>query len=130
MKVNAERRRHTYDLRVRSAEFKLGGQVYYFTPCRHRYTKRANSRPFTVHIDKLKFCFSEEAQEEDGATLDQSASGEIDDGRPKCVTGRPVRYPQYGNGTLNCVGPNGPVLVSDSNSEDDPDAGDEFSTDA
>lgn len=36
LKIMAERRRHTYDLRVRPSEFKLGTHVWYFTPRRYQ----------------------------------------------------------------------------------------------
>ena len=78
--VAAQRRKKAYDIRTRPAEFKEGDRVYYFYP--RRYTKRSpkwqrmytgpytvtrilppanvviqrsrRSRPFVVHVDKLK----------------------------------------------------------------------------
>jgi len=83
LRVAAERRKTTYDIRVRIAEFTVGDWVWYLYPRRYRsrspkwqknYTgpylitrviepvnyvlqKTARSKPFVVHADKLKRCY-------------------------------------------------------------------------
>ena len=83
LRVAAERRRKTYDIRVKKTEFTVNEWVWYWYP--RRYTKRSpkwqsmytgpyliiraiepvnfllqrtpRSKPFVVHMDKLKKCF-------------------------------------------------------------------------
>ena len=85
LKVAAERRKRTYDIRVRKADFRVGEWVWYWYP--RRYTKRspkwqkmyvgpflvtriiepvnyviqrsARAKPIVVHVDKLKRCYGE-----------------------------------------------------------------------
>jgi len=84
LQVAAERRKRSYDVRVKKAEYSRGDWVWYYYP--RRYTRRSpkwqkmytgpylvirvippvnyvvqksqRSRPFVVHCDKLKRCFS------------------------------------------------------------------------
>ena len=83
LKVASERRKRTYDIRVKKAEFQVGDWVWYWYP--RRYVKRspkwqkmyvgpflivrviepvnyviqrsAHTKPMVVHADKLKKCF-------------------------------------------------------------------------
>jgi len=82
-RANPERRKKEYNIKVKVEEFKVGDWVYYYYP-RHfqshsikwqksyigRYLvvrimepvncfiqKSAKSKPFVVHVDKLKTCF-------------------------------------------------------------------------
>ena len=83
LRVSAERRKKTYDVRVKKAEFAVGDWVWYWYP--RRYTqkspkwqkmyvgpylitrviqpvnyvlqKSSRSKPFVVHADKLKKCY-------------------------------------------------------------------------
>ena len=85
LRASAERRRKAYDVRVRTEEFKVGDWVFYHYPRRFQsrsakwqkaYTgpylvvrliepvncvlqKSAKSKPFVVHLDKLKKCYGE-----------------------------------------------------------------------
>jgi transposase InsO family protein len=85
LRVAAERRKKTYDVKVKKAEFHVGEWVWYWYP--RRYTKRSHkwqkmyvgpyliiraiepvnfviqkspqSKPLVVHVDKLKKCYGE-----------------------------------------------------------------------
>jgi len=83
LEIAAERRKRSYDMKVRKAEFSAGDWVWYWYPRRYlkrspkwqqMYTgpylitrfiapvnyvlqKSAKSKPFVVHTDKLKKCF-------------------------------------------------------------------------
>ena len=85
LQVNAERRKKTYDVRVKKANFALGDWVWYYYP--RRYTRKSpkwqkmydgpfliirviepvnymiqrspRARKIVVHVDKLKKCFGE-----------------------------------------------------------------------
>jgi transposase InsO family protein len=83
LQVAAERRKKSYDIKVRKTEFKVGDWVWYWYPRRYQkkspkwqqmYTgpylitrfigpvnyvlqKSIKSKPFVVHADKLKRCF-------------------------------------------------------------------------
>jgi transposase InsO family protein len=85
LQVAAERRKTTYDIRVRKREFEVGIWVWYYYPRRYQhrspkwqklYTgpylviraippvnfvlqKSARSKPFVVHIDKMKKCYGQ-----------------------------------------------------------------------
>jgi hypothetical protein len=85
LRVAAERRKRTYDIRVKTSEYVVGDWVWYWYPRRYQkkspkwqksYTgpylivraiepvnyvlqKSVRSKPFVVHIDKLKRCFGE-----------------------------------------------------------------------
>src|SRR5664279_550911 len=84
LRVAAERRKKAYDIRVRDVEFKRGEWVWYYYPRRYikkspkwqkHYTgpylitrvivpvnfvlqKSEKAKPFVVHTDKLKKCYS------------------------------------------------------------------------
>lgn len=116
LKVAAERRKHSYDLRVRPASFAIGDVVLYYTPRRYQgrspklqrmYTgpfkvvgqrsavnyvlqKSPQSKPFVVHIDKLRLHRGAEPE----AEITNSAPPEVvsGNGRPQRTTRRPVRY--------------------------------------
>jgi transposase InsO family protein/predicted aspartyl protease len=118
LRVAAERRKRQYDLRVRPKEFAVGDRVWYFTPRRYRgrtpkwqqmYTgpyavddrlgalnyrirKSANSRPFVVHVDKLRPCFEEGTADGDGAPEEAPREVEELGARPRRTTRRPVRF--------------------------------------
>lgn len=105
LKTLAERLRHTYDLRVCPAEFQPGDKVYYYHPRRYQgrtpkwsrwYTgpfvvveqkvavnyvirKSNNSRPLTVHVDKLKLCLG---GADDESTSSPKVADIRDSGRP------------------------------------------------
>jgi hypothetical protein len=83
LQVAAERRKTTYDIRVKKCEFTEGDWVWYYYPRRYQsrspkwqqlYTgpyllvraippvnfvlqKSAKAKPFVVHVDKLKKCY-------------------------------------------------------------------------
>jgi len=83
LRVAAERRKNTYDIRVRKAEHSVGDWVWYHYPRRYRFKshkwqknftgpflvvraiepvnfvlqKTQRSKPFVVHADKIKRCF-------------------------------------------------------------------------
>jgi len=85
LRVAAERRKKTYDIRVKTSEYVAGNWVWYWYPRRYQkkspkwqksYTgpylivrviepvnyvlqKSVRSKPFVVHVDKLKRCFGE-----------------------------------------------------------------------
>ena len=85
LRANAERRKKEYDVRVRPEQFKMGDWVYYHYPRRYQsrsakwqksyigpylivrmiepvncvLQKSAKSKPFVVHVDKLKICHGE-----------------------------------------------------------------------
>jgi transposase InsO family protein len=85
LQVAAERRKATYDIRVKRTEFGIGDWVWYYYPRRYQgrspkwqklYTgpylvtrmippvnyvlqKSARSKPFVVHVDKLKRCYGD-----------------------------------------------------------------------
>ena len=101
LRVSAERRKRRYDLKVRPARFAPGDRVWYFTPRRYqgrspkwmrmftgpftvveqiglvnfRIKKSRQSRPFVVHVDKLRHCYPEglDSAEEIDATDDREA---------------------------------------------------------
>ena len=85
LRASAERRKRHYDVRVRSETFKVGDWVFYHYPRRYQsrsakwqksyigpylvvrmiepvncvLQKTAKSKPFVVHVDKLKKCYGE-----------------------------------------------------------------------
>jgi len=85
LRASAERRKKAYDVKVKAEEFKVGEWVFYHYPRRFQsrsvkwqkaYTgpylivrliepvncvlqKSAKSKPFVVHVDKLKKCYGE-----------------------------------------------------------------------
>ena len=116
--VAAERQKHAYDLRVRPAQFTPGDQVWYFTPRRYqgrspkwqqmytgpfnvearygpvnyRIRKSAHSRPFTVHVDKLRPCRQSESLEDAAATTAPSISTPTVPQRPRREVRLPARF--------------------------------------
>jgi hypothetical protein len=99
LKVSAERRKKTYDIKVKKLEFIAGEWVWYWYP--RRYTKRSpkwqkmyvgpyliirviepvnvvlqkssQSKPIVVHVDKLKKCFGKTPN----SWIDNSASSSM-----------------------------------------------------
>ena len=85
LRASAERRKRVYDVRVRAEQFKVGDWVFYHYPRRFQsrsakwqkayigpylvvriiepvncvLQKTAKSKPFIVHVDKLKRCYGE-----------------------------------------------------------------------
>ena len=85
LKASAERRKKSYDIRVKAEQFQVGDWVYYHYPRRYKskspkwqksyigpylvtrkiapvnyvLQRSAKSKPFVVHADKLKRCFGE-----------------------------------------------------------------------
>ena len=114
----AERRKRTYDLRVRPKEFAKGQRVWYFTPRRYqgrtpkwqrlytgpflvversgavnyRIQKTVNSQPFLVHVDKLRLCYDAESTTEREEVADQSRDDDVVSQRPKRARRRPIRF--------------------------------------
>ncbi len=117
--ATSERRKRGYDLRVRRAEFSAGDRVWYYTPRRYkgkspkwqrmctgpfvvdgqvgpvnyRIRKSTNSRPFIVHVDKLRPCFGEglsEDEEKASPDLPDNAIAQV--ARPRRTIRRPVRF--------------------------------------
>ena len=105
LRVNAERRKVPYDVRVRKPEFGIGDWVWYYYPRRYTqkspkwqrcYTgpyliiraippvnfvlqKTCKSQPFVVHADKLKKCYNPMTKSwltSDGATDDREHAAE------------------------------------------------------
>ena len=92
----AKRRKHVYDMRVREAKFKSGERVWYYCPRRRQglspkwqrnYTgpftvvkqigpvtyliqKNRRTSPITVHVDKLKACFTDPVAARDNGDTD------------------------------------------------------------
>jgi len=84
LRANAERRKAEYDIRVKEEKFKVGDWVWYWYPRRYQskspkwqksyigpflvvrliepvncvLQRTIKSKPFVVHLDKLKKCFS------------------------------------------------------------------------
>jgi len=99
LRTAAERQKHSYDLRIRPVAFNDGARVLYYTPRRYRgkspkwqrmYTgpfvvvkrcglvnyliqKKPGSRPFVVHVDKLRR-FYDGDQPEPGSALSLAPS--------------------------------------------------------
>jgi transposase InsO family protein len=143
LKRCAERRKQYYDSRVRQHEYNVGDWVYYYSPRRYRgrnvkwarnylgpmllvkvlsstnvvLQQTKTSRPFVVHIDKIKKCLSPTPRswlegddvcvDEGGGDDDNEGPGAteapgglpadpgVDDGevtRPRRQTRRPARY--------------------------------------
>jgi len=85
LRANAERRKKAYDVRVKTEQFKVGDWVFYhyprhfqsrsakwqkayigpflvvriIEPVNYVLQKTAKSKPFVVHVDKLKKCYGE-----------------------------------------------------------------------
>jgi len=85
LRASAERRKKEYDIRVKPEKFEMGDWVYYHYPRRYQskstkwqrayigpflivkkiepvnyvLQKSSKSKPFVVHVDKLKLCHGE-----------------------------------------------------------------------
>src|SRR6218665_1787640 len=119
LRTVAERRKRGYDLRVRRAEFSAGDRVWYYTPRRYKgkspkwqrmctgpfmverqvgpvnyqIRKSTSSRPFIVHVDKLRSCFGEglsEDEEKASPDLPDNAIAQV--ARPRRTIRRPARF--------------------------------------
>jgi len=118
LKTAAERRKHKYDMRVRPAVFAPGDLVWYYTPRRYqrrspkwqrmytgpyrivdqcgmvnyRLQKSPATRPFTVHVDKLRRCLDEGTEEVGEVAPDRLLANGEEGRRSTRVTRRPARY--------------------------------------
>lgn len=120
LKTAAERRKHTYDIRVRTAEFSPGNLVWYYSPRRfrgrspkwertctgpflflvmeqmgpvnYRLRKTANSRPFVAHVDKLRLCVGGKPEEQEEEPRPPPGETSTTDAGPKRTIRRPVRF--------------------------------------
>jgi len=107
LRKGAERRKHSYDLRVRPAKFEAGDWVYYFSPRKfvgrspkfqrnftgpwmivracgpvnYLLQKSPKAKPFVAHVDKLRHCYGRTKGEWTEAT--EKVTG----GSPQKVTG-------------------------------------------
>jgi len=85
LRASAERRKKSYDIRVKSEDFRVGDLVWYLYPRKYQaksakwqrmyvgpyliirsiepvnfvLQKSAKSKPFVTHVDKLKKCYGE-----------------------------------------------------------------------
>jgi hypothetical protein len=99
----AERRKRTYDLRVRPVKFKEGDLVWLYTPRRYQgrspkwgknytgpfqiiraygqvnYVLRKSTRtvPFVAHVDKLKLCLNQDLSAEVAREDDPGVAGKM-----------------------------------------------------
>lgn len=131
LQVAAERWKRAYYLCVRPAEFVPGSHVRNFHPRRHKgrnpklekmYTgpfileercgplnnilrNTANSRPFIVHVDKLRPCGDGGSIEQEGVLRDEPSDVSTDRQRPR----RQIRLPARGNA------PSGIAMATDNN---------------
>ena len=114
LQTNSQRRKAAYDTRVRKMEFQVGTWVWYYYP--RRYSRKSPkwqknfvgpflivrqlppvnyvlqkskfAKPFTVHADKLKMCYSDTpASWIDGDSENADAIG---NSREPCARGTPV----------------------------------------
>ena len=110
----ARRRKHDYDLRAKPQQFAIGSKVWVFVPrrrsgryakwqCRYQgpftvvahpgpvtyiVQKTDRSRPWTVHVDKMKTCY---AEEDSGPTIDSDRDQSQRDGPPDTPLSPPRR---------------------------------------
>lgn len=118
LRTAAERRKHAYDMRVRTAEYLPGTYVWYYCPRRftgrsakwektcsgpflvlekcgpvtYRIRKTLNSRPFVAHVDKLRPCLDEGLAEEEEDLVDIPVEAVTTIGRPRRTIRRPARF--------------------------------------
>ena len=104
LRQGAKRQKHAYDMRVREAKFKPGERVWYYYPRRRQglspkwqrnytdpftvvkqigpvtYLIQRNRRtpPITVHVDKLKACFTDPVAAGDNGDTDSENSNTQD----------------------------------------------------
>ena len=114
LQTNSQRRKAAYDTRVRKMEFQVGTWVWYYYP--RKYSRRAPkwqknfvgsfliigqlppvnyvlqksklAKPFTVHADKLKLCYSDTPALWTNGNSDNAEA--IGSGREPCARGTPV----------------------------------------